>query len=197
MWNLKSRSQAWQDFFAYSIGGAQGTYIEIGANGPVGKNNTYNLETQFGYRGFSIELDESHKPNWDKHSVERKNKIYWGSALDLDYAQAIKDQALPSHITYLSCDIEPPENTFAALKRVINAGISFDCITFEHDKFRRNSGNYDELAQEFLAAHGYKVAVYDVYSKNPARIFETWFVKNSIKFEPISFADWQVAQGLV
>lgn len=192
MMHYKKCSQAGQDRFAYELVGDQGTYVEIGAFRPASKSNTYNLEVGGGWKGFSIELDISHQPAWAE-CYERKNKVYWDNALTFDYAAAIIENNLPMHINYLSCDIEPPSNTFDALKRVINSGITFDCITFEHDAYQNHSGiDYNKLATEFLIEHGYKVAVTDVYAKSPHKIFETWYVKDNIDFQEISYTDWML-----
>jgi len=189
----KSYSQAKQDFFAHSIVGDGGTYIEIGGNDPIICSNTYSLEVDCGWKGFSVELDQQHKPKW-KSCVERNNQIYWDNALSFNYLQALKDNNMPTHINYLSCDIEPPINTLNALKRVIELGITFDCITFEHDAYQNHTGiDFNQLATAFLAEYGYKVAVHDVFvrSKKINNIFETWFVRNDLEFMPCSFTDWR------
>jgi hypothetical protein len=192
---FKSRSQSLQDFFAYTIGGKNGTYIEIGGNKPRHKNNTYNLDVDFGWKGFSIEYNKKYKQTWDE-CKERHNPCYFADALTFDYASKIKELKLPSHITYLSCDIEPAKNTFDALQKVINDGISFDCITFEHDNYAKNRRkeplDYDVIAREYLIPLGYKVAVENVYVKqNKDAVFETWFVKESIDFNLQQYEDWK------
>lgn len=189
--NFKSKSQALQDQFASRIAKNK-TYIEIGAYKPVSKNNTYNLETILGWKGFSIEYDERHKQSWAERP-ERKNSIFWESALDFDYLAAVKKLKLSNRIGYLSCDIEPPKNTFAALQRVIEQGIIFDCITFEHDNYSRkeNSLDYDIIAREYLKSKGYRVAVTEVYCKDPKNQFETWFVYNDIDFQTMTFDQWR------
>lgn len=190
--NFKSRSQAYQDYFAATVAKNK-TYVEIGAYKPVHKNNTHNLETVLGWQGFSIELNQKWKPLWEE-CTERKNKIFWESALEFDHAAAVKSLELPNRIGYLSCDIEPPANTFAALQRVIEQGIQFDCITFEHDNYvkkKRGDLDYDVVAREYLTSRGYKVAVTDVYNKSPEFAFETWFVKDDIPFNTMTFDQWK------
>lgn len=185
---FKSKSQAGQDIFVASLFGKNGTYIEVGGSTPISKNNTFNLETTMDYKGFSIELNTAHKKEWEECQA-RKNKIYWGDAINFDYVSALKENGMGIHNTYLSCDIEPPENTFKALQNIIHQGLSFDCITYEHEKYSHGN-EYEIKSREFLEKHGYKVAVYDVYSKTKNRIFETWFVKDDIDFKPISFSEW-------
>jgi hypothetical protein len=192
----KSRSQAMQDIFVYNVLGERSTYIEIGAYKPANKNNTYVLETALEYRGFSLEWNRKWQQAWQE-CPERRNTICWADALTFDYAAQCDALGLGRHIGYLSCDIEPPTNTLAALKRVIGQGITFDCITFEHD--RSNPGFADLLPQnielqatEFLQQHGYQVAVSDVSAnKDPTYIFETWYVRVGIDWPTQSFTDWK------
>jgi len=184
------RGQMLQDAFAYEIFGERGTYIEIGAAFPKTYNNTYSLEVDHNWQGFSLEISRGqYQSHWNS-CVERKNKVYWENALTFDYKQAIIDNNLSMHINYLSCDIEPPNNTFAALQRVIDQGITFDCITFEHDLYCHPNPNYDIISKEFLASRGYKPAVINVDAGSPYGINETWFVKNDIEYKAVDFKNW-------
>ena len=185
---VNSNSQAFQDIFVLSLFGGNGTYIEIGAHKPVKNSNTYKLEVEHNWRGYSIEFNNDLKKFWDKHP-ERRNKVYWTNALEFDHTQAIKENNLDTHINYLSCDIEPPENTFSALKRIIEQGITFDCITFEHDLYQAKK-DFNIIAINFLAQYGYKVAVSDVYYLNENNHFETWFIKNDIEFPKCVYKEW-------
>lgn len=194
----KRRSQAFQEFFAYSIGGDNGTYIEIGAYKPVTKNNTFLLETVANWCGFSLELNRKWKESWDNCS-ERSNSICWADATVFDYLAEIERRGMPKRINYLSCDIEPPTNTLLALKRVIEQGVEFDCITFEHDKANpgfKHLPDHDPIVREYLLSKGYKVAVYDVWAGVPEYLFETWFVKDDIDFPQMSFVEWKLAMNL-
>ena len=121
-------SQVHQDVFALKTAKIK-TYIEIGAAGPIKYNNTYLLEKN-GWQGFSLELNQNRVDQWFEEWSDRKNKIYCADAIAFDYVSALEENNLSTHIGYLSCDIDPPENTFAALRRVIEQGITFDCITF-------------------------------------------------------------------
>ena len=193
----KKRSQAYQEFFAFSIGGAAGTYIEIGAFKPVSKSNTYALETDENWKGFSLELNQKYKAHWNE-CKERVNPVCWDNAITFDYVAQIKKMKMPTRINYLSCDIEPPANTFSALQRVIEQGIEFDCITYEHDNYANPKGpDYNIIATEYLESKGYKVAVTDVYaSGNTEAVFETWFVRNDIEFPKVSFEQWKIDNKL-
>jgi hypothetical protein len=200
-----SNSQLYQDVFALNTA-INKTYIEIGAAGPIKINNTYLLE-QHRFKGFSIEWKDTRAEQWAQEPI-RSNKIYCADAITFDYLNGVKENNLPNHIGYLSCDIEPPANTFAALQRVIEQGITFDCITFEHDKYQSDV-DFDPIVTEYLLSKGYKVAVKDVYRLRKFRpegskkkiyrkcFMETWFVHNAIEFDEQSYDEWKSNQNLL
>ena len=193
------RSQFLQDIFALSTAKNK-SYIEIGASWPEKISNTFILEKN-GWQGFSLELNHKKVNKWFEEPLIRKNKIYCNNAITFDYISALKENNLSSHIGYLSCDIEPPENTFAALKRVIGQGVTFDCITFEHDNYQ-SEVDFNPIATEYLLENGYKIAVSDVYVLERYRVggqkkkstkksyLETWYVAKNINFRTITYDDW-------
>ena len=194
-----NKSQLFQDIFALTTSSNK-TYIEVGAWHPIKYSNTYLLE-QEGWNGFSLEINQAKKPFWDDCN-ERKNKIYWHNALDFDYTSALQENNMPLRVGYLSCDIEPPINTVSALQRIIEQGISFDCITFEHDKYQSDI-DYDPIVTKYLEERGYKIAVKDVYRNRKYRLtnkkkkdirrcyMETWYVNNDIDFNSTTFDLWK------
>lgn len=199
---LNSQSQAQQDVFAYQRIGNLGTFIEIGAQWPIQDSNTYALEACHGWDGISLEIDPRFKPYWkDAH---RTSPLYNEDARTFDYVRALTEHDLYvpdeqgiAHINYLSCDIEPPKQTLQALMRVVNQGITFDVITFEHDTYRCGDAGakVDAAATKFLIDHGYKVAVSHVFWQKPENIFETWYVRADDPFRPCSYREWLERQN--
>lgn len=196
---MQSYSQLFQDIFALKTAKNK-TYIEIGAWNPEKYNNTFLLELN-GWKGISLEIDKTHKkPLWDNHN-QRKNTIYWENAITFDYLAALQENNIDSHVGYISVDIEPPENTFAALKKVIEQGIQADCITFEHDKYYSEI-NYDPIVTEYLKDRGYSIAVKDVYRHRKYRIegqkkklskkclMETWYARTSLELVEQTYDEW-------
>lgn len=189
---MQSNSQSFQDLFALQVCKNK-TYIEIGANRPIKRNNTYLLE-QNGFSGYSIEFNTKWQKFWNK--AHRKNKIYFTDAITFDYTKANRENNLGINVGYLSCDIEPVKNTFAALKKVISDGIIFDCITFEHDLYNSNIDLRPKVTS-FLQKKEYKIAVENVYLyPEKDNIFETWYVHNSISFDTCNFDDWLKSNNL-
>ena len=183
-------SQSGQDQFAYNLSGLNGFYLEIGAHHPIINSNTFKLEKDCNWKGLPIEYDKSYKDDWDK-CFDRKNEVIWDDAFNIDFSLLAQQKNFPNKINYLSCDIEPASNTFKILKKIIKSGISFDYISFEHDKY--NEGNiYEKLALEFLSKNNYKVAIKDVYSRNKKqKIYETWFVNNKTNFIEVNYSEWR------
>ena len=189
-------SQAGQDLFAYELFGLNGTYIDIGAGDPIRGNNCYLLETNYNWRGFSVDFGDSNedirqnlKSRWLKHP-ERKNMIYWSDAITFNYMQGINENNLDKNIDFLSCDIDPQEKTLMALKKVILDGIKPKLICFETD-FYREKKDYSLLAYNFLEPYNYKIGVKNVYSNlKKNKIFETWFLRKDVDFQTIDYSTW-------
>ena len=167
-----------QDMFVLSIlnGKENGTYLEIGSNYPVHRNNTYILENQFRWRGVSVEVVEEYV---DAFRAERINPVYLQDALTADYEHLLRENKICFVVDYLSCDIEPPENTFAALKKIPHNKIRFRTITFEHDSYTGGQGpQVREDSRKFLTELGYELIVSDVsYSGDSV---EDWWVYPSL-----------------
>ena len=183
-------SQSGQDQFAYNISGSNGTYLEIGAHDPIINSNTFNLEVKCNWNGISVEYDKSFQKSWVDNKL-RKDNVVWDDAFNINYSSLIKQRALPYRLNYLSCDIEPAENTFNILKKIISSKLNFDFISFEHDKYSIGS-KYEDLSIKYLKDCNYKVAVKNVYSRNKRyKIYETWFVNNDIDSEELDYSVWK------
>ena len=188
-YKISNYSQAGQDLFALELFGKNGTYIDVGSGEPKIGNNTYLLEVENNWKGFCVDFDKDYEKLW-KNCPERNNKVYWEDATKFDYSKGLSENNLPNKIDYLSCDIDPQEKTFIALKKVFQDGIEPKLITFETDKYREKI-DYEKLAIDFLYPNNYIVAVKDVYSglkKN--KVFETWFINKNINFNHINYKEW-------
>ena len=196
LYKTSQYSQAGQDIFAEELFGESGVYIDVGSGEPAKFSNTYMLEVKKKWKGFGVDIGSFNpakaqelKNLWTKYP-ERKNKIYWEDAVTFNYKKALTEHNLSLNIDYLSCDIDPQEKTFYALKKIISDDVRPNLITFETDLYREKK-DYSLLAYDFLKPYGYKYAVKNVYSNlKKKKIFETWFIKNSIKFETIEYKDW-------
>ena len=203
-------SQAFQPQFAMQIAkGAPGTYLEIGSHEPVRDSNTYELENT-GWTGFSLEFVQRYV---DRFNAQRNNKTVLGNAITFDYT------SLPqTHYTYLSADIDPAVGTYKATKKILEDGMTFDCITYEHDMYCQHATGHEhawteepadtrEAAHQLLSSYGYRRVVTDVYPIRATRrfgddenllirAFEDWYVADHIDFEETTFNGWLTSRGL-
>ena len=188
-YKVSNYSQAGQDLFALELFGKNGTYIDVGSGEPKIGNNTYSLEVENNWKGFCVDFDKNYEKLW-KNCPERNNKVYWEDATKFDYSKGLIENNLPNKIDYLSCDLDPQEKTFMALKKVFFDGVEPKLITFETDKYREKI-DYEKLAIDFLYPKNYIIAVKDVYSglkKN--KVFEAWFINKNINFNHINYEEW-------
>ena len=170
-----SFSQAGQDIFVKNIIGYDGFYIEVGSGHPFYINNTLILEKIYSWKGVSFEINEKLVRLYNKH---RKNKSIHSDALNIDWEGLRLKMIIPETIDYLSIDIEPPEQTFKVLKKIILSGLKPKVITFEHDEY--NFGPKIKLeSRRFLENHGYKIFKKDILYLEKYS-FEDWYIKKNV-----------------
>jgi hypothetical protein len=170
-----------QDLFVLSLlnGKENGSYLEIGGHHPVIVNNTYLLEKLFNWKGVSVEIDTNFSNLFPEH---RSNPVVNGDAMIQDYDDILTGLNLGHVIDYLSVDIEPPENTFTALKKIPHDKFRFRVITFEHCAMDGPSGEIvrDEC-REFLSNLGYELLInevgnQDLQDPNLVHSVEDWWI---------------------
>jgi hypothetical protein len=182
--SFRSSTHALQDLFALEVCGKGKRWLEIGAYQPEKNSNTALLEKN-GWSGVSIEIEEKYREMWNS-SWRTKDEFHIADALTFDY-EGLNEK----FFDYISLDIEPPEFTFKALQRIVDAGIRTKCITFEHDKYSTNDV-YQIKAYELLTAQGYLRVIKDVRRLDMHGIyFEDWYVDPALSnFQPTNFLDW-------
>ena len=169
-------SEAYQDMFVLVASGAKrnGTYLEIGAGNPTYGNNTWLLESQFGWTGISIDLDKNLVDEWPKHN---RHGCIHANALEIDYAALL--EKMPQTIDYLQVDIDPADVSLKALERVLaTSGKTFGIVTFEHDSYCQVNNSIQEKAAALLTSAGYANIVKNV-APDSWRNYEDWWVHSS------------------
>ena len=180
----KNYSQAYQDMFVLTMleGKRDGTYLEVGACHPVLISNTYLLDSKFGWKGISIDINPSVKAGYDGN---RNCNLIVQDALTIDYAKLMADNNMPNQIDYLQLDIEPQSNTLACLKRMPLNDYRFSVITYETDFYdpafsREDSLKNREESREILLSHGYELIVGNVCNTSTTDPFEDWYVDPNV-----------------
>jgi len=169
----KNYSQAFQDMFILSLinGKRNGLYLEIGAQEPFYQNNTALLETEFGWKGISVEIDEK---LCNMFAEQRQNKIVCQDATTIDYVQLLSEYTDQTDFDYLQVDCEPSKTTFEVLISIPFEKYRFAIITYEHDHYVDMTGSYREKSRRFLKSMGYEICVNDI-SPNDESPFEDWW----------------------
>jgi len=169
----KNYSQAGQDLFVLKMldGKTDGTYLEIGSQGPFHVNNTALLE-ELGWSGVGVEIDQGLVT---QYNLERKNKAIQANALDINYTDFLNYHFDSKVIDYLSLDIDPAINTFDCLKKLPLDDFTFKVITYEHDHFQNEKYSVRQKSRDYLLSKGYKLVVGNV-SPDHNSPFEDWWV---------------------
>lgn len=172
----RSFSQAYQDVFIFEMleGKRGGVYVEIGANSPIGNSNTFCLEKYYDWTGVSFEID---MPMVERFNSMRRNKCIGTDATTFDYSGYLERNFFPRQIDYLQLDIEPANNTYAALTKLPLDDFRFSVITYEHDNYAYGD-EYMHKSRELLRSHGYKLIVPNV--SFGGMDFEDWWIDPSV-----------------
>jgi len=174
-------SQAHQDLFVLAVTDfmRNGSYLEVGASEPKQSNNTYLLESRYGWEGASIEIDPKLCEEFNKTRI---NKCILADATSFDFSAHLSANAPNDRINYLSLDIDPSRVTLTALKRIPLDRFRFDVITFEHDLYASGPEVMSE-SREIFEFHGYQRVVSNVMCRG--RDFEDWYVDPTVVSESV------------
>lgn len=170
-----SYAQIMQDIFVLCAldGKENGTFLEIGTADPIIRNNTYLLESEFGWTGAGIELN---KDFYEQYRAKRPNiKLYNEDATKSDYSKILTEIAVDSIVDYLQLDIEPARNTYECLEKIPFEEYRFRVITFEHDHYVDITKNVRQKSREFLTEKGYINVANDLSADGKSN-FEDWWV---------------------
>lgn len=144
----------------------EGYYVELGSADPIQGSNTYELETDYGWKGVSFDLDQHQSK---KFNEIRTNPCISEDATKFDYRKYFQENDFPMRIDYLQVDIDsgykengrPLGNPAQSLLGLIALPLSeyrFNVITFEHDASNYYKLNSVRDAQrEILDSLGYSL----------------------------------------
>ena len=148
-------SEIGQDAFVYQAlnGKTNGTFLEIGGHDYIISSNTYRLEKECNWSGIGIEIDNGYEEGWIRNRPN--SKFVHDNALTVDYGELLNRFNMPMTIDYVSIDIDPSENTLAALRRLLSTsiGYTFNVVTFETDYYKNT--NTREPSRTILRDAGY------------------------------------------
>ena len=171
----KNYSKHFQDMFVLACldGKRKGTYLEIGAGNPFTHNNTALLETEFDWKGISIE--------WSAHlaydfAQRRSNTIINANALDIDFEDLLVKHCMENTIDFLQIDTD--ETSIQVLRNMPFHRYKFNVVQFEHDAYRLDDAIRQE-ARQIMRDAGYEIVAQNI-SFRPDVEYEDWFVHRDI-----------------
>ncbi len=173
MTEFKSYSQCGQDVFAWTVldRPTKGTFLDIGMNEPVTRNNTYALEG-LGWNGLLLDFDENVK----ELAHIRRNPFWFGDTRFIDWGEVLVEHNFPSFtIDYISLDVD--ESSYETLANLLEHGVKFKVMTAEHDSYRFGDAARNAM-RKLLWGAGYYCLCADVTDQGSA--FEDWFVTKEI-----------------
>ena len=170
--------QALQDKFVLTIlkQKRNGFFLEIGSNHPININNSYVLETSYGWKGIMVEYDSAFLPLYQTH---RPNSIHViNDATTVDYKSIMDNNHFPKNMDFLQIDLEANNGstirTLELLDTTVFDTYKFATVTFEHDIYHTNFDNTRNKSRDIFQKRGYVRIFSDVsYKGNP---FEDWYV---------------------
>jgi hypothetical protein len=170
--------QANQDCFVLNIlkHKKNGVFLELGSHHPILNNNTYLLESKYGWNGIMVEYTPTYLPLYKEH---RSNSIHMiGDARKIDYRDMFEKNNMPLCLDYLQVDLEVDNgstiDTLKKLDKEIFDKYKFATITFEHDIYNTNYGNTRIVSRDIFKKRGYLCVFEDVNNSNNP--YEDWYV---------------------
>jgi len=181
----RNYSSSLQDLFVLTVlnGKKNGSYVELGSGHPHVGNNTALLEEKFGWRGISLDNNQTFAREF---SEERKNSVLCADSTGIDYSVLFKQFCLDDQIDYLQIDVD--DATYDTLLKIPFDQYKFGVITIEHDHYRwikldpevrKTRPDIREFSRKYLSEKGYVLLVPDA-GLGPRSPYEDWWIHPSL-----------------
>lgn len=175
-----------QDEFVFNIFNHKtgGYFLDIAAGHPWIGSNTYTLEKQFGWQGLCFDVyDYEQNFQWSQH---RSAPFVLMDVCTDQFTDFIKN-TVPSRLVvdYVSLDVNGPnvDMVLIALKKLINSGIRFKSVTFEHECWLGDGNETNRIeSRKILEGLGLVRLFEDVklwglqFSRTGNYSFEDWWI---------------------
>jgi len=179
---MNNYSQSGQDLFVEFVtkGKKNGFFVEIGSNHPSVHNNSFLLEKKYSWKGLMVEYDKSFEQSY---KISRPNSIHEiNDARRVNYKELLDKNNFPINIDYLQIDLDVDNkstlDTLLLLNNTIFDKYKFATITFEHDIYRGNYFNTQNISRKIFGDRGYILAFpnVSVHWEGSYKPFEDWYV---------------------
>ena len=204
---MESYSYEQQDEFIFTLFDykTSGNFIDVACGHPILGNNTYALDKHFGWDGLCFEIGDvqfsqyfsgkdlkTHNVVWDQ---ERRAKLELTDATSKKFEEYLKAHS-SKIVDYISLDVDAAGVNLAldVLNRIIDSGIRFKAMTFEHEIYLNQ--RVQAPSRQLLESLGYQrlfgnVRLWGGGVHNDANCYsEDWWIDPAY-FEPdlLSIAD--------
>lgn len=192
---IEFHSHEQQDEFIYNLFKQKqnGNFLDIACGNPIIGSNTYTLEKYLGWTGYGFDIVDSEKTyNWSQH---RKATFMKMDATSTQLTDFLKNN-INQTVDYISLDVDNAGTNLAleTLNRVLDAGVKFRAMTFEHECYTQGPRIRDH-ASYLLEERGYVPLFTDVrhwtggIPDDAGFTFEDWWI------DPAEFDSAILASG--
>ena len=208
MKTINYNGAAGQDKFVLNINKFKkdGYFLEFGSQEPINANNTYLLESEYGWKGLMFEWEEKYAPLYEKNRGEDTTYII-GDAVGHDYSELFAKLEVPEIVDYLQIDLEPGMLTPLDLLKKLNEQVmdkhKFATITFEHDIYCGEQNSKHNVGSEWNGWRPYDCENFHKVRDESRKIFEergyvcVFSDVNDNDNYNLPFEDWWVHPDLV
>lgn len=165
-----------------------GFFVDIGGSFHEQWNNSFFFEKVRNYRGFAIDLNPEYTQGWIENRPQTKFII--GDATTQDYQKILDDLDAPTTIDFLSIDIDPRQQSLAALYKIFSTSYNFSTIAFEVDAGQGSDGWVDvrDESRKFLKARNFILAG-EIF-KGSYHVDDIWVHKSIYDIQTLKWV-WQ------
>jgi hypothetical protein len=182
---IEFHSHEQQDEYVYNVfnGKKNGFFLDISCGNPIIGSNSYTLEKFCNWDGIGFDIYDVEKDlRWSQY---RKSKFVQMDVTSEQMTEWLKSN-IPSDLVvdYISVDVDAWGTNLAlqTLHRILDSGIKFKAMTFEHEYHGHGPEIRDEQ-RRLLKAQGMEMLFEDVrlWSRGPSNynnteIFEDWWI---------------------
>lgn len=182
--NIEFHSHEQQDEFVFNLffGKTNGFFLDIACGHPRIGSNTYTLEKYNNWNGFGFDVGNVEGDlKWSQHRNSTFVRMDVTSPAMTEYLKTV----VPSGqvVDYVSLDVDAAGRNLAlpAFERVLDSGIRFKAMTFEHEAYIHGPAVRDQV-YNLLSSQGYVPLFEDVrlwaggLADDSHYNFETWWI---------------------
>jgi hypothetical protein len=171
----RSNGETFQDLFVITAlkGKRDMRFLEIGAAEPIFDNNTYLLESAFGWTGISIDIELEKLKRW---AGVRKARTICADAEVVNYGAVLDRFSDERDYGYLQLDCDNDAIQEHILRTFPFNRYRFATLTFEHNLYLGGEEEYRDRTRKLIQELGYVLIAPDVSKIGSFASYEDWYV---------------------